>query len=71
MEGNSTHGSGLAGNTLQTGTFYTLIFRTLMDAAAARVCQTLTEADESLLNKQCFEFELTLYHIHIAATSRR
>ena len=37
-------------------------------AAAAQVCWTLTEADGSSLNKQWFEFELTLYNIHSAAT---
>ena len=40
-------------------------------AAAARVCRTLTEADGSSLNKQWFEFELTLYNIHSATTWRR
>ena len=40
-------------------------------AAAAQVCQTLTEADGSSLNKQWFEFELTLHNIHSAATWRR
>ena len=37
-------------------------------AAAARICRTLTAADGSSLNKQWFEFQLTLYNIHSAAT---
>ena len=34
-------------------------------------CRTLVEADESLLNRQWFEFELTLYNILSPVTVRR
>ena len=40
-------------------------------AAAARVLRTLVEADESSLNRQWLEFELTLYYVLSPATRRR
>ena len=42
-----------------------------MSCSRCWVCWTLTEIDESSLNKQWSEFEFTLYHIHSEATWRR